>query len=126
MLTFQTASGPRHCDGLSRRDWLRIGALGACGLSLPRLLRAESNSRRAGRAKSAIILFLSGGPSHLDMFDLKPDAPEEIRGTFRAIDTRVPGIRISEHLPRMAQVAEKYAIIRSMRHATGNHPTGAY
>src|SRR5262245_9571303 len=126
MLALRTAHASRHCDGLSRRDWLRIGGLGACGLSLPNLLRAESTSRRASRAKSAIILFLSGGPSHLDMFDLKPDAPEDIRGTFRPTATRVPGMRISEHLPRMAHVADKYSIIRSMQHATGNHPTGAY
>ncbi|MCI0682245.1 MAG: DUF1501 domain-containing protein [Gemmataceae bacterium] len=126
MLSFRTAHGPRHCDGLSRRDWLRIGALGVGGLGLPNLLHADTASRRPARARSAIILFLSGGPSHLDMFDLKPEAPEEIRGTFRPVDTRAPGMRISEHLPRMAQVADKFAIIRSMRHATGNHPTGAY
>ena len=77
-------------------------------------------------ARSVILMFLSGGPSHLDMFDLKPDAPEEIRGTFRPIDTNVPGIRLSEHLQRMARVADKYAIIRSMHHASGNHPAAAY
>src|SRR5439155_5220329 len=78
------------------------------------------------RARSVIMLFLSGGPSHLDMWDLKPDAPEEIRGTFRPIRTNVGGIDISEHMPRMARVADKYAIIRSMRHTTGNHPAAAY
>jgi Protein of unknown function (DUF1501) len=127
MLQFQTAQSIQHCDGISRRDWLRVGALTVGGLSLPNLLRAENSPRRhAAHARSAIILFLSGGPSHLDMFDLKPDAPEEIRGTFQPVATRVPGIRISEHLPRMASVADKFAIIRSMRHANGNHPAASY
>jgi hypothetical protein len=72
------------------------------------------------------MLFLSGGPSHLDMWDLKPEAPEEIRGTFRPIHTNVPGIHISEHMPRMARLADKYAIIRSMQHTTGNHPAASY
>src|SRR4051794_14484217 len=92
---------------LSRREALRLGAVGLGGMTLPDLLRLEAaagpTSRR--RARSVIMLFLSGGPSHLDMFDLKPDAPEEVRGTFRPIDTTVPGIRIGEHLPRLARMA---------------------
>jgi hypothetical protein len=72
------------------------------------------------------MLFLSGGPSQLEMWDLKPDAPEDIRGTFRPICTNVPGIAISEHLPRMARVADKYAIVRSVTHSTGNHPAASY
>jgi hypothetical protein len=72
------------------------------------------------------MLFLSGGPSQLDMWDLKPDAPEEVRGTFKPIDTNIPGIRISEHLPRSGQLADKYAIIRSMAHNSPNHPAATY
>jgi hypothetical protein len=125
MFQLATQRGVRHCDGMARREFLRVGSLAVGGLTLPSLLHADS-ARPTARAKSAIILFLSGGPSHLDMWDLKPEAPEEIRGTFRPIDTRVPGIRISEHLPRMAQIADKYVILRSMRHGTGNHPSGAY
>jgi hypothetical protein len=125
MLALHTPAGVRHCDGVSRRELLRVGALSVGGLSLPTLLRAETTRPRR-RARSAIILFLSGGPSHLDTWDMKPDAPEEIRGTFRPASTRVPGIQICEHLPRMAQVMDKCAIIRSMRHATGNHPAAAY
>jgi hypothetical protein len=132
-LRIEAGQGVRHCDGLTRREILRAGALGFGGLSLPGLLALENSAaaltttrRRGGRARSVILLFLSGGPSHLDMWDLKPDAPEEIRGTFRPIGTRAPGILISEHLPGMARVADKFSIIRSMRHGTGNHPAASY
>lgn len=123
MLRVHTGAGVRHCDGMTRREALRVGAIGLGGLSLPSLLRAAPVH---GRAKSVIVLFLSGGPSHLDMWDLKPEAPEEIRGTFRPIDTNVPGIRISEHMPRMARLADKWAVIRSMAHSTANHPVASY
>src|SRR5262245_18254445 len=112
MLKIEASHGVRHCDGLTRRDILRAGELGFGGLSLPGLFalenRAAVSSRVASRnrARSVILLFLSGGPSHLDMFDLKPDAPEEIRGTFRPVATRARGMSISEHLPRMARVAD--------------------
>ena len=129
MFTLSAPSGSRYCDGVTRREMLRLGALGLGGLTLPALLQLEqaaASSAPRRRARSVIMLFLSGGPSHLDMWDLKPDAPEEIRGTFRPIRTNVGGIDISEHMPRMARVADKYAIIRSMRHTTGNHPAAAY
>src|SRR5947208_1582383 len=95
--------GPAH---LSRRELLQVGAIGALGLTLPRLLAAGSQPRRAGAAASAdscILVFLSGGPSHLDMWDLKPSAPAEIRGEFRPIASSVPGVQLSEHLPRLAR-----------------------
>src|SRR5438105_1990792 len=130
MLSLEVGRGVRHCDGLTRREVLRAGAVGLGGLSLPALLRLEQSASaspaRPARARSAILLFLSGGPSHLDMWDLKPEAPAEIRGTFRPIRTNVAGIDVSEHMPRMARLADKYAIIRSMRHASGNHPAAAY
>src|SRR5262245_31868301 len=121
MLSIETSQGSRHCDGLTRREVLRAGAIGLGGLTLPGLLQLQSAARAAagsgrGMAKSVILLFLSAGPSHLDMWDLKPDAPEEIRGTFRPIDTRAPGIRISEHLPRLASLADKFTLLRSMQH----------
>src|SRR5262245_48944697 len=130
MLSLPAARGTRHCDGLTRRELLRVGALGLGALTLPALLRLEQHAAASPaprrRTRSVIVLFLSGGPSHLDMWDLKPDAPEEIRGTFRPVGTNVPGIQISEHMPRMAAVADKYAIIRSMRHTVGNHPPATY
>ena len=94
MLCLNVRQGSRHCDGMTRRDWLRVGALGIGALTLPNLLRLEASGPRQARARSVIMLFLSGGPSHLDMWDLKPHAPEEIRGTFRPAATRVSGIQI--------------------------------
>lgn len=127
MLRLTTATGTRTCDGLNRREFLRLGALGIGGLTLPDLLRgpAEANQRRP-RARSVIVLFLSGGPSHLDMWDMKPAAPEEVRGTFRPIRTRVPGLQVCEHLPRTAAVAEHCCLLRAVRHTTGNHPAASY
>jgi hypothetical protein len=131
MLRLQAGHGNRHCDGLTRRDVLRVGGIGLGGLGLPGLLRlqeqaAAATGRPARKARSIILLYLSGGPSQLDMWDLKPEAPEEIRGTFQPIATAVPGIRISEHLPRLAGLADRLAIIRSMNHRSPNHPTGTY
>jgi hypothetical protein len=105
--------GQRFCDGLNRRSFLRLGALAVGGLTLPGLLSAE---QRAGRSssRSVIMVYLSGGLSHHDSFDLKPDAPAEIRGEFRPIATRVPGIRISEYLPRLAGMMDRLAIVRSV------------
>jgi hypothetical protein len=111
---------------MTRRDWLRVGALGIGALTLPNLLRLEASGPRQARARSVIMLFLSGGPSHLDMWDLKPHAPEEIRGTFRPAATRVSGIQICEHMPMTAAIMDKCAIVRSMQHASGNHPAAAY
>jgi hypothetical protein len=103
----------RYCDGISRRSFLQIGALAMGGLTLPGLLRAE---QRAGRSsqKSVIMVYLTGGLSHHDSFDLKPEAPREIAGEFRPIATRVPGIRIGEHLPRLAGMMDRLAIVRSI------------
>ena len=112
------------CDGVSRRNFLRIGTLGLGGMALPDLLRAEDAAGIQGagnRHKAVIMIFLPGGPSHQDMFDLKAEAPAEIRGEFRPINTNVPGIQICEHLPRLARLADKYTIIRSMVGAEDRH-----
>lgn len=118
-----TIYGPknRFCDGVSRRNFLKIGALGLGGLALPQLLQAEAKSGVGRSHKSVIMIFLPGGPSHQDMFDLKMDAPSEIRGEFKPISTNVPGIQICEHLPLLAKHMEKCAIIRSIVGATGDH-----
>lgn len=110
----------RLCDGLPRREFLQIGALGLGGLALPQILRAEAASRRRSH-KAIIMIYLSGGPSHQDMYDLKMDAPKEIRGSFRPINTNVPGIEICEHMPRLAQMMDKFAIIRSLYGGPDQH-----
>src|SRR5687767_245852 len=112
---------PRRCrDGVSRRGFLRVGALGAAGLALPDVLRAQEGKREG----SVILVFLAGGPSHLETYDPKPGAPAEYRGPFGAIRTNVTGIRISELLPRHARIADKFAIIRSCSHETPAHEGG--
>src|SRR6266705_1814427 len=93
----------RFCDGVSRRNFIRIGALGLGGLALPQLLQAEAQSGIRKSHKAIIMIYLPGGPPHQDMFDLKLDAPLEIRGEFKPIKTNVPGLQICEHLPRMAE-----------------------
>src|ERR1043166_1843037 len=111
----------RFCDGISRRNFLRIGALGLGGLSLPQLLHAEAQSGIGKSHKAVIMIFLPGGPSHQDIFDLKMDAPSEIRGEFRPISTQVAGIQICEHLPRLASLMDKLTLVRSIIGATGDH-----
>ena len=111
----------RFCDGISRRNFLRIGALGLGGLSMSQLFQAEAKSGARNPHKAVIMIFLPGGPSHQDMFDLKMDAPSEIRGEFKPISTKVPGIQICEHLPKIASLMDKLAIIRSMVGAEDNH-----
>ncbi len=121
MLTLQGASRPGFCDGRTRRDFLRIGGLALGGLTLPDLLRAESLQASAARHKAVIMVFLPGGPSHQDIFDLKPDAPAEVRGEFKPIATNVDGIRICEHLPQLARLMDKCTLIRSMADCDSGH-----
>jgi hypothetical protein len=115
-------------DGISRRTLLEAAGAGLLGLSLPDLLAAESRSPNASapRARSVIFLFLFGGPSQLETFDLKPDAPERIRGPFRPIDSRTPGLLIGEQLPRLAQISDKYCVIRTMTHPYNDHSGAAH
>jgi len=118
----------RTCDGESRRSFLRLGALGVGGLTLPNLLRAQAHAAQNGqspRKKAVILVWLAGGPSHLDMYDLKPDAPAEFRGEFKPIATSVPGIDIGEHLPLQAQIMDKLSIVRSAFHTNAGHGMGS-
>ena len=110
-----------QCDGTSRRDFLKIGGMAAGGLSLPQLLAMEANGGIGSSHKAIINVFLPGGPSHIDFFDLKPDAPSEIRGEFSPIRTNVSGIEIGELFPRMAKMMDKFAIIRSIADSEGLH-----
>ncbi|HWE01006.1 MAG TPA: DUF1501 domain-containing protein [Tepidisphaeraceae bacterium] len=111
----------RFCDGFSRRNFLKIGALGFAGLSLPQILKAEAAAGVAHPHKAVIMIFLPGGPAHQDIFDLKPQAPSDIRGEFQPIKTNVAGIEICELLPMLAKRADRYSIIRSMVGCTGDH-----
>ena len=119
--------GPRHgnCEGVSRRSFLKLGTLAAMGVSLPDLVRIqEAAAANGGTPANMIFLWLDGGPSHLETFDLKPDAPAEIRGEFKPIETNVKGIRICEHLPKTAQVMDLLTILRSVTHNDSNHGAG--
>lgn len=110
-----------HGDRWTRRGFLRVGGMAAGGLSLPQLLSADQQSGQGRSHKAIINIYLPGGPSHLDMFDLKPDAPAEVRGEFRPIKTNVPGMEICELFPRLAKMADKYALIRSIYDSEGRH-----
>ena len=112
------------CQGRSRRAFLHAGSLAALGLSWPAALRMRAAAAETPRPRSMILLWLWGGPSHLDTFDMKPQAPQEYRGPYRPIATNVPGIEICELLPRLARCADKYAIVRSLNHDTNDHGIG--
>src|SRR5712692_7479339 len=105
------------CEGFHRRDFLKIGAgAGLLGLSLPQLLQLEANAAKANttrKANAVILLWLAGGPATIDMWDLKPDAPEGIRGEFKPIATKANGVSISEHLPLVAGLGDKFTLVRS-------------
>src|SRR6516162_9719293 len=129
------------CEGFHRRDFLKIGtAAGLFGLTLPQLLRLEARAAKQivkDKADSVIMVWLAGGPATIDMWDLKPEAPAEIRGEFKPINTKADGVLISEHLPRMADVMDRVTVVRSLQHTipshgpatvfmtTGNKPTPA-
>src|SRR5579864_1668513 len=109
----------RDCEGITRRDFIRVGALTAFGLSVPVLLQAHADGLKASgkpaqRDIACILLWMGGGPSHIDTFDPKPEAPQDIRGSFGAIKTNVSGILLSEHLPKLAKQMDKFSILRSV------------
>jgi hypothetical protein len=112
------------CHGVSRRDFLRAGALGVGGLTLADLLRCRAHGSPAPAAKAVILINLPGGPPHIDMYDLKPEAPAEYRGEFKPIRTNVPGFDLCELLPRQAQLADKLAVVRNLQMSTNAHNEG--
>lgn len=114
-------------DDVSRRSFMRMGGIGGLSLFYADWMRAAAQAApRRAKAKSVILIFNSGGPSHTDLWDPKPEAPDDVRGTFRAIRTNVSGIRISETLPRMAKLADKYAILRTVHHSHQGHNSAMY
>src|SRR5947209_2490311 len=120
-----TISGSRQrlCDGLSRRDFFKVGALAVGGLTLADLLRlkARAASSAGSVGKAVIMVYLNGGPSHIDLYDMKPDAPVEYRGEFKPIRTNVPGMDICELMPLQAKIADKLAILRNMKFQQQGH-----
>lgn len=114
------------CDGIGRRNFLRIGALGLGGLALPGLLRARDRGEGDGKCRAVIQIVLGGGPSHLETYDPKPDAPREVRGEFAAIPTVLPGVRLSELMPGQAEVLDRMAIVRSLTHEISDHASGLH
>jgi hypothetical protein len=141
MLTIPSRFGVRLCDGPSRREFLKVGSLGLFGVSLTRFLALQDQARAAaapprfagatgfGQAKSVILLFLQGGPSHIDIWDPKPDAPSNVRGEFKPIKTKVPGIWLSETMPKLAENIDKCTLIRSMSYTPAglfNHTAAIY
>jgi hypothetical protein len=115
----------RLCTGMTRRQWLQVGGLGAAGLTIPQLLRARESAPALrgssfGRARSCILCFLFA-PAHQDVWDLKPDAPAEFRGEFRPIASSVPGIRLGEHIPLIARTAHRFSLVRSVQHPDNTH-----
>src|SRR5258708_33446865 len=114
MMTFRTA-GRLSGDGLTRRDFLRIGGIGLGGLSLADVLRLRAQGSPGTRAKSVIMICLAGGPSHLGMYDMKPAASADYRGEFKPIKTNVPGFDICEHMPMQSRIADKLALVRTVQ-----------
>jgi hypothetical protein len=124
-----SVAGHRHSIGITRREMLQVGYSGLLGIGLSSLLAGRVEAAKEARAtggkvrqpKSMILIFLTGAPSHLDTFDMKPDAPAEIRGEFKPIATKLPGVFMSEHLPRLSARNDKYALVRSLAHRENNH-----
>ena len=116
----------RTCDGMSRRGFLKVGALALGGLTLADHLRLKAQAQEPTRDTAVILFWLGGGASHIDMYDLKPNAPAEFRGEFNEIDTNVNGVRISEHLPLQARMMDKMSIVRSVTHTNPGHGMGSH
>jgi hypothetical protein len=123
MLNFISSKGWTSCDRITRRDLIRVGGLGMCGLTLADLLwlKASAAAGATQRTRSVIMIVLAGGASHIDTFDMKPDAPAEVRGEFRPIATRLPGLEICELMPRIAQIADKLSLVRSLEMGFNDH-----
>ncbi len=129
MLRVNAGTTNKYCDGVSRRSFLQIGMAGMGALSLPQILKAKEAAQQAGGEKkdtAVILLWLDGGPGHMDMYDMKPEAPEDYRGIWRPIRTNVSGFDLTEMYPLQAKVADRFSIVRSLHHDTGDHFTGGH
>lgn len=129
MFRLDLGSARRSCDGLARRSFLQLGVAGMASVGLPQLLQARAksdDSLHTSKKTSVILLWLDGGPGHMDMYDMKPDAPAEYRGIWKPIRTRVPGFDITELFPKQAQHTDKFSMVRSLHHDTGDHFAGGH
>lgn len=129
MFRIDAGRSGRYCDGMSRRSFVQLGVAGMASVGLPQLLRAKTASRESGtpaKDTSVIMIWLDGGPGHMDTYDMKPDAPVEYRGIWNPIRTNVPGTLVTELFPRQAKIADKFSLIRSLHHDTGDHFTGGH
>lgn len=129
MLRINAGHSAMYCDGMSRRSFVQLGVAGLASVGLPQILRAKEASQDLGLPKketSVILIWLDGGPSHMDLYDMKPNAPAEYRGIWNPIRTNVDGVEITELFPRQARNADKFSIIRSLSHNNGDHFTGAH
>src|SRR5437763_4673414 len=120
MFRLDLGAAGRYCDGLNRRNFLKLGVSGMASLGLPQVLKAREQSGPS-RNTSIILIWLDGGPSHIDMYDLKPDAPEEYRGPFKPIRTKLPGVQICEHMPFQARLFDRVALLRGVRSVENDH-----
>src|SRR3954447_15141224 len=125
MFRIEAGNTARYCDGLSRRSFLQLGVAGMANVGLAGVLRARAESHRPNDT-AAILLWLDGGPSHLDLYDMKPEAPAEYRGIWKPIRSRRPRMDIHELFPRQARVTDKFSIVRSLHHNTGDHFAGGH
>jgi hypothetical protein len=127
MFRLDLGSPTRYCDGMSRRSFLQLGVAGMATVGLPALLRARSeSSTSAKKHTSAILIWLDGGPSHMDLYDMKPDAPAVYRGIWKPIRSRVPGFDVTELFPKQAKITHLFSIVRSLHHDTGDHFAGGH
>src|SRR3954449_1482404 len=127
MFSLNLKTPRRYCDGLSRRSFLQLGVAGLAAVGLPELIRArEQSSISEKKDTSVILIWLDGCPGHMDMYDMKPDAPAEYRGLWKPIKTRVPGFDVTELYPKQAKITDKFSIVRSLHHDTGDHFAGGH
>ncbi|HLJ10888.1 MAG TPA: DUF1501 domain-containing protein [Planctomycetaceae bacterium] len=129
MLRIDAGTTGKYCDGLNRRNFVQLGLAGMASIGLPQILRAKEDSANrgvAGKDTSVILLWLDGGPSHMDLYDMKPEAPAEYRGLWNPIRTNVDGFEITELFPLQAKTADRFSIVRSLHHNTGDHFAGGH
>jgi len=129
MFRLDLGRSPRYCDGVSRRSFLQLGVAGMASVGLPQLLKARDESAKslgASKNTSVILIWLDGGPGHMDMYDMKPDAPKEYAGLWKPIRSRVPGFDVTEMYPKQAKITNLFSMVRSLHHDTGDHFAGGF